>query len=52
MTDFKDSYAQKSWAAAVAEHTRMQAWLNMPYFAEYAKKRIEELEAKFKQLKS
>lgn len=51
MTDFNTTYAQKAWAAAVAEHTRMQAWLNRPYFAEYAKKRIEELEAKFKQLK-
>ena len=54
MKDFKDSYDQKAWANAVAEHARMREWLIVhtnAMLVEYANSRISKLENDYPMLK-
>lgn len=53
MKDSKNSWEQRSWEYAVAEHTRLKEWLakyNTPMLISYAKERMEKLEKEYPQL--
>ena len=62
MKDFAESYEQKNWAMHVADYERMKGYIKraidyphsaaMLRMADFAVRRIEEIEAKYPQLKA